>query len=101
MTINSEKRKAWESRISSKLDELDAEFKKLKAQGHDTAGEAKQKHEEKMEKVKKHRDRARTKLEEVREAGEDSWEKVREGSEKAWEDFSSAVAGAKDALSKK
>jgi multidrug resistance efflux pump len=100
MSIDPDKRKAWETKTKARLEKLEAEFNKLKAQSHELSGEAAKRHHQWMEKVKKKRDEARDRWQDIQATGGDSWDQVKEGSEHLWEEFSSALAGARDALRK-
>jgi uncharacterized protein YfiM (DUF2279 family) len=100
MSVNEEKRNAWEAKMTSKLKALDAEIEKLKARTHESTGDAQNELRDKLESLKARRDDAKGKWEKLQAAGEDAWDQVQEGSESLWEDISSAVAGASDALRK-
>jgi len=98
MTEKDEKRKVWEAKTKARLDELDAEFAKLKVQAHQAKGDAKKRLDPVMASVKEKRDRAHQKWEEAQSAGESSWEQMRDASEHLWDDVTSAMAGARDAM---
>lgn len=90
-------RNAYIKKMQAKLDEWNADIAKLEAKADGAEADMKIKYNQKVDVLKKHREKATTKLMEVRNASEEAWDDIKAGMENARDSIDNAV---KSALSK-
>lgn len=88
------KKKAYQEKLKSQLDEWDAKIDLLKAKASKAEAEAKIEYNETIEDLKKKRAEANDRLQKLRDAGDDAWEDMKEGIEAAWSSLGAAIKSA-------
>jgi predicted nucleic acid-binding Zn-ribbon protein len=87
-------RDAYIEKIKARIDAWNADIDKMQAKAKEAGAEARIRHEENIEEMKKQRAEAEQKLQEARNASEDAWKDMQGGFEKAWSSISDAFADA-------
>lgn len=77
----------FQKKLEARLQEVDAEYAKLREQGRDLKDEAKIRWDEKMADLETKRDAARVKLAEVGNSTAEAWKDVQQGAESAWKEL--------------
>ena len=80
----------FQTKLDTRLKELDAEIAKLREKGRDLKDKAKIDRDRKMAELETKRVAARAKLAEVRESSADAWKDVQRGAQSAWDEVDKA-----------
>lgn len=81
-------------KFQARLDEWDAEIKKLKAKADIASADAELEYKKQLETLRTKREKAGDKLSELKSAGDDAWEDVKEGLETATDALGAALKSA-------
>jgi predicted ATP-binding protein involved in virulence len=84
------KRKAYEKKFDSQLQEWNAQISLLKAKADKAKAGAKIEYYKTIEALQHKRDLAKAKLQELKAAGDGAWEDLKTGAEKAWDEVKTA-----------
>ncbi len=93
----SDKRKAYEEKLDTQLNEWDAEIALLKAKAENAKSDAKIDYYKTIETLEHKQDKAKTKFQELKTSGDEAWEAIKGGMEKTWVEVKAAYH---DAVSK-
>jgi F0F1-type ATP synthase membrane subunit b/b' len=93
----SEQRDAFIERLKASLDQLNREIDELAARARRASGDAQERHQEDIDRLKAYREEARLRLNELQRAGSEAGEDLRRGAEQAWDRMREAlrVAGSR------
>ena len=87
-------REEFQTKLDTRLNEMDAEIAKLREKGQDLKDEAKANWDQKMTELETKRDAARAKLAEVRDSSAEAWKDVQKGARSAWNELDEAFRDA-------
>jgi len=90
-----ETRDALQKRFESQLHEIKAEIEKIEAKAKAKQADAQIESQEKLEELRRKRERTEQKLEDLRNAGESAWADAKAGVELAVTDLKTALESAK------
>lgn len=88
------KKKQYAKKFEGKLEEIDAEIDRLKAQAKQKDADARLQAEDEIDELKQRREKASARLDELQDASEDAWDDVKSGFELAWQNLENATRSA-------
>ena len=91
---NMNKKQAYEEKIRSQLDEMNAKIDVLKSKAKHAEASAKVEYFETIENLQKKRSEVEDRLQSLRDAGESAWEDMKQGVEESWSTFAASVKSA-------
>lgn len=89
------RRDEYVEQVKAKLDEWNAELKKLEAESEKAQVQLSEQFREQLAEARKRRDEAQEWLNKLQKANEAAWEDMLQGTEKAWQGFADAFKRAR------
>jgi outer membrane murein-binding lipoprotein Lpp len=90
----SENKEAYVEKLQAKMDEWNAEIKKLEAKARQAEADSKINYEKEVEELRAKRRDLEEKMSQVRESGEGAWKDLKTGIESAWQSLDTAIKSA-------
>jgi outer membrane murein-binding lipoprotein Lpp len=90
----SENKEAYVEKLQAKMDEWNAEIKKLEAKARQAEADSKINYEKEVEELRAKRRDLEEKMSQVRESGEGAWQDLKTGIESAWQSLDTAIKSA-------
>lgn len=90
----SENKDAYVEKLQAKMDEWNAEIKKLDAKARQAEADSKIKYEKELEDLRARRKDLEEKMSRLRESGEGAWKDLKTGIESAWQSLDTAITSA-------
>lgn len=90
----SENKDAYVEKLQAKMDEWNAEIKKLDAKARQAEADSKIKYEKELEDLRARRKDLEEKMSRLRKSGEGAWKDLKTGIESAWQSLDTAITSA-------